>query len=1031
MAMNFEVYFLFTKGFIVNLWLMFVLYNALIKRKLCRMRSGIMPEKSAKVLLGASIAQRYKEFTLNTDATLSVPVLSSVPWIGVSKRRDVYHKEYSHSGPHHIKFITKNDEPHTFVWQTDAEKLKQGVRWGIVRTHSITGKVISALGQYRVVAHERAMKGMVSNSQAVKLKLLDLYQDRFEALHHLESLVNKNHIHLDYSSVLTQYITQLQTIEGRLNDYFAQVDCGGLNEQSISQIKADIQADRARAVAYLHSLEQTDDLRVYNRARGERSVLEFVKQQMVHGLYELQGINQDMTYSSKRYFALTRGELNDFIEDARKVIDDHEPDMRNAVTAKHHGIYSVLDHDLIAYDFSVDNLSSARQQQVLMAVSFIEGWDVLENKKDEESFVSNGIQKEYLEIYAATRWRAHRSILATIKSISFFILNIFVGIFISTRPWEEESWENPQFHLNAVKLRQHVPPIEPMWKKPLYFFIQIGYALKDMFNGIRDFGAKLIIQMPDDLVNDWQATQELSPLDETLAEITTAIKGIHQQEERRLAEILELCGKEFNLPSSQPTVKLAGVEYELSGGEFNDILNSMVRGLNGFSSVFTHNIYAKDPLAGLVFTTTYLIGIGMIYLPVYSTAIFGSSLVNSFNNISYAMASSSLGASIAGGSTLAQASVVIWDGLMHGSSGIAANTLYQFGTDPLTIAAYGVAAYALGYFLANGISGHQIPWLSNVLQYDLGTDPSTGYPIIGAKFAVMMYETLLTHPETHFEQPDLVKQESYSAERLSTEREHLLKRFKLVSWLSAHAKMLPEIEPQHKFSLARQLDEVFSKEERESLKKLLYLETHPSIAFQIFSIPLSYIPAIVHFLISPLISLAALLRGHPYPDEPVHKAGEFLFDKIKKDLSRLLVVATNITYLLYSLTAVLIKMACYLGIMALGRVAGLFDGKPAHAIHSLFASAHNLMRSIGEFFYPARAMKSVAVAHPTDTMLKTEASYVTLLQKMSEDGVTKGASVIGSKEEQQFSSPFLPRSLEQINTVPINPTGSFAGHITL
>ena len=130
---------------------------------------------------------------LNNDKKLTLPQLSSVPGIGVSKRKNVYKKNISHpDSTQHIAFITKNNEPHGFLWRTTPQQIKKAVRWGIINTQSITGKAISALGNYRTVAHKRIAKGMMSNSQAVKLKLLDIYQERFEALQTIESLVNKD-----------------------------------------------------------------------------------------------------------------------------------------------------------------------------------------------------------------------------------------------------------------------------------------------------------------------------------------------------------------------------------------------------------------------------------------------------------------------------------------------------------------------------------------------------------------------------------------------------------------------------------------------------------------------------------------------------------------------------------------------------------------------------------------------------------------------------------------------------------------------
>jgi hypothetical protein len=145
---------------------------------------------SAKELLSRFDKARYKTFILNTDTELVLPEVSYTPGIGASKRNDVYKKIISHpQSDQHIKFIYKNDELHTLVWQTRAERLKKGVRWGIIKPQSITGKVISTLGNYRVTGCKRVAKGLISNTQVLKTSLLDLFQDRFEALEDLESLV--------------------------------------------------------------------------------------------------------------------------------------------------------------------------------------------------------------------------------------------------------------------------------------------------------------------------------------------------------------------------------------------------------------------------------------------------------------------------------------------------------------------------------------------------------------------------------------------------------------------------------------------------------------------------------------------------------------------------------------------------------------------------------------------------------------------------------------------------------------------------
>lgn len=939
---------------------------------------------SGKELLKKYNREHYKAYTLNNStAPLKLHGISSVPGVGASRRPDTYNKKISHPlSPHHIKFITKNNHSHGFFWQTTPEKLKEAARWGIVKTHSVTAKVIGKLGQYRVVAHGRIAKGMVSNSQEIKLKLLDLFQDRFEALQAVESLVNKKNTKETYAETLQDYINTLENISASLESYFSGVTLSGLDETTLQQIRHDIDADIARTRAYLTSVSKTSNLQAYDSARGQHSVMEFVKEQMLYGLYELQGINQDITYSNKRFFALTRGELNDFIEDARKELDDHEADLRNAVTEKHHGIYPPNRDNVITYDFADDHLTPARERDVLLAISFIEGWDKVEKDEHGQFKVKNASGEQPLDTIAATKWKTHRNVIALLKSVGFYILNVIKGAFVSTHPWEEETWKNQDFHLVAAELRAHASPNEPLWRKPFNFFKQVGYAVVDVFNGVKDFGAELVLRMPAEILNDWDSSNAVDTLEKTINEADVAILAIRKVEKERLEEVLKHCGDIYPTPILAAS-QLASAEYALTGSEQNDILNAMARGMNGFGSFFAHTIYAKDPVGGLFFTAAYAVGAGAIYLPALTSSVFSAQYVNWFSSFSYSMGSSPLAAVVAGGSTQGQVFATAWDGLVHGPSGMAMSALYQCGEDPLTMGAYFAAAYGLGYILANGINGKAIPWLSEHLKADLGTSPEAGYPLVGAKIAIMLYEGLLSEGVEPGTQPkfSVDGKELNALVNMSLENREMIDRFRLVLWLSKNANMLPKLERQQKFAISQQINKLF-KEDSKSLNKLIYPETPSSIAFQLISIPLSYIPAILRALSSIVISITAGLRRQENPWEPVRRASSDLFERTKKDLSRLLLFIANTSYLIYIMVTTFVKMVAFLVTMMAGRIAGLFNAKPAHDMHKGIASVHAFFRRVGEFFYPVRALKDGVSAHPTHTMNHVQASYINLIKEL-------------------------------------------------
>ena len=942
-----------------------------------------MGADNAKDLLIDYNHKKYTNFTLNDDSDLILPAVSSVPWIGASGRCDIYKKEsFPPKGSSQVCFISKNEKPHAVLWKTSPDKLKSAVRWGIVRTESITGKVISSLGKYRVSAHERIAKGMMSNTQDLKLRLVDLYQDRFEALQALESLANTNCTKDQYQFVLESYIVQLEVISRQLEARFNDSILNQLNTGAIDQLKKDLAADISRAKAYLQSLEEKDSLKSNNRARGVDSILEFVKRQMTYNLYELQGINQDLTYSNKRWFALTRGELNDYIEDARKEIDDHQADLRNAVTAKHHGLYSPDPEAKVCYDFSADDLTSERERQVLLAISFIEGWDKVENSHSAIPGITNGEYSEELSLITATNWQRHRNFITFLKSTAYFLLNTIKSVILPTHPWEEESWTNKNFHLYAKTLRDKAKPNNPLWFKPYYFLSSIAYAVIDIFKGIRTVGSQLIVKMPADIINDWNSSKKLLTYPQVIEQAEKEMAKIKDTEEARLKELLW-----DTIETSAPTSLLARSEYHLSAGEANDILTATIRGLNGFSSFFTHEIYAKDPVAGLLFTAAYAVGGAAIFAPTLSTAVLGSTYVAWFSNASYAMGSTPLAAAIAGGSSQAQITAAFWDLLMRGPNSTGANAVKQVLQDPLTIGAYIGAAYGLGYILANGI-GHPIPWLSDTLKEDSGSVPETNYPILGGKLAIIAYELLASHG-THPYHPVEISYngkelDAYPHIELTKDDKKIIARMATIFWLSQNASTLPKLNSNTLFNIAQQIDDLFPPEDAVSLKKILYPEKERSIAYQLFAIPFTYIPALLRLATAVIMSGVAWLVDNPKPFQPIKHASTALNHKITKDLSRLIVAGAGAVHLISNFASSLVKALAFTISMTIGRIAGLINWHPAHALHKGIAKVHVFFNTLGEFLYPVRAVKKVESAHFNHTFRATDDFYRRLLLKLSD-----------------------------------------------
>lgn len=951
--------------------------------------------RTDKQLLIEHNQKQYQTFLLNDDKQLALPIVSIVPGIAARKnKKNVFIKKIvSCGGESQVCFVQKttcdknenppikNAQPHTFLWKSSAEKIKEGVRWGIIKTESISGKVIAALGQYRITAHERIAKGMISNTQALKLKLLDNYQDRFELLHELESLVNKPNEIGDYAAVFKQYIEKLTSMKDHLED--------GLFKD---QLEKDLMQDITNAQAYLKTIQNDkQSLRKYHRSRGQASILEFVKQQMMRNLYEFQGINQDLTYSRKRWFALTRGDLNDAIEDAKKEIDEYGSDPRNTVELTHHGYFGDNKTNRVAYDFSKDHLTPKQERAVLLAISFIERWDEVKVDDPKYPFVKSKMKdlknkKASLETIYAPRWRRHRTIKVLLKSLAWYVWNIIKGVFVTTKPWREEAWEESDFHLTAWKLQKYARPREPLWYKPFKVLKNVFSAVSDVFTGIYDFAKNLIFQMPRVLVNDWASTNPLPTLKETFTAIHQEVKLIQKNEKQRLDILLKNCPIKQNQSLSQSDSLLATQAYPLSGAAQNDILNALLRGVDGFSSLFTHNIFAKDPVGGLLFTAAYAVGAGAIFLPAFTAKVLGAGYVKWFTGFAHSMGTSRLISTVAGGSTQAQMLASAWDVLIHGPSSQTAQTVSMLAEDPVTAATYFSLAYGLGYVLVNGINGHPIPWLSKTLKEDLGSKPELSYPLIGGKVAFGFYEVLLPQANSEYQACQLSYHgQEHGEQNFVKTPQHLLKifqnktliqRFFIVQWLNQNAAVLPYLKRTTQALLIRHIDKLFSFNEAKSLKKLIYPQKARSIAFQLFYIPLSYISALSRVLASVFLSLTAWAIQKTYPWEPVKNATADLRKKIVTDLHRLLQFVSHAVYLAYKVSASLVKMVAYTLNMILARIASLvFNQKISHALHRGFASVHNFFRTLGEFFYPARAAKSVAVAHPQSVIKNVEISY--------------------------------------------------------
>ncbi len=936
----------------------------------------------ANELYNKNYNDQYHAFILGkaSELSLQAPAPSVTPWNAKSSETDFFRKEtYSPElSENKVHFIFKNEKNHALLWETTAEKLKEGVRWGLIKTESMTGRVISTLGHYRIIAHERIVKEsnlMISNTQALKLALLDVYQERFEALQPLESLVNTGADKHRFELTLHEYKQNLERIKTNIAAKFSGlhlekegIDANGSAYQGMDyseltlKLLEDLDQDIAKADVYWQELNAEVTTRAANRARGNQSVLEFVKRQMHKNLYEFQGLNQDIVFAIG---ALTRGVMNDYIEDARDLIDKHKPDLRNAVSAKHHGLYALPDETLI-YDFSTDDLSPAQERQKLIGISFIEGWDIVDYTSDwaQPRVINNSnpeapISAPLTKIFA-TKWNTHRNFAA---AFSNYIANWFKGIIYPTRPWEGEVGN---FQLYASELIKKSKPDFPLWMKAWHFTKKVAIALKDIFTGIRNFGQQLTLYLKIDLQDDWASSKPLPAYKETMNAAHNQIRYI-QTEEQKIKDQLGI----FPLDAANDAeeLKLAEADYHLSYGEEHDLLTAMVQGVGSFTGHFTHNLFAKDPVGALIYSSAFAVGGVSIFFPLIAKTFFGTQFVQGFKSVSELVGSTPLSEWVCGSLMLAQGSHMTY-GLMDGPSSGAVSVATTLLEDPVTSAFCFAAAYGIGYAIAN------VPGIGEYIKAELGSSDVLNYPVIGIKFgagAILMLVSDENGKVHSVERP-------YDFEKLSKIWTFLQKdpvimkavgsmmqRLDMVQWLCKNASYLTKLEPDTQFEIERQIDEIFPVEQAHSLKKLIHPEKDRSIAYQIFAVPLGYIPALFRVLFSLVLSSAAWINNNPRWKEPAKRAGEALLDKTAKDITRIFNVTSNALYVLVNLAASPFKTLALLATMLIGRTTAFANLPSGHFLHKGFAFIHDLYRKIGEALYPLRAMKSVVSADPLHT----------------------------------------------------------------
>jgi hypothetical protein len=949
---------------------------------------------SDKSLLKAYNKNRWDEFIQDNDPEMLLPEVSIMYRRSATKKLDKFEKTIipnPNENDCHVKVITKNGKPEAYVWQTTPEKLALGVRWGIIHVESLTSKVISALGQYRITAHEIIAKGMISNSHAIKIALLDSYQDRFEKLQALESLVNQDNTEDEITAALDAYINEMVDLKAGLHNKLKAADFEAIVPKALQRLVDDVDADIQRA-QHFKLKTKAGNLRAINRAKGYYSILEFVKDQMTYNLAEMQGLNQDITYSLEKTFALTRGRMNDYILDAQKLINDHEPDFRNGVNAKHHGHFDAT-HRVI-YDFSADGLSPEKERQAMLAVSFIEGWDRVDSTDRLHPVLQSNQQTYPLKTIAATRWRVARDLPSFGRKIGNMLFNMLKNLVTSTQSWKENEpkayRDADKFQMVSYELNAHSKENLSIWQMLGKGIKRAAIGLKDIGFGVYHAGKSVSHDTFIDLRSDWESSKKAGDFETVIRAADEHINAMHTAEKDNLDRVFHNVintgeNKRFvtlddlkrkDVGPHLANISIAHQDYHLTASEANDILNSVLRGVTGFSEVFTHDLFAKNPVAGCAFLASYGLAAAAIIAPTY-VSFLGSKLIALQNQLGSLLAGSKFSAAISVASLESQLASMALDGVMHGPSGQIGHLASEFTNSTLKLSVMLAVAYTAGRLLADGVNGYRIPGVVGEVLHEEANGNHLNYLILGAKFLIVTKELTEKGEKHKFSKEELAIHEELLASNRDEVNQYKQKiqQYIFVKWLSDNYKKIPKLPFQMRCNIEKHIESQFPVDDALALKKIIRHEEPRSIAFYLIAIPLTYITSLARIFINAGMSFVALCKGSEHPGRPLKNGFVALGRQLSKDTSRLAMFAFSLTRLVSHGFTSLIKMVVVVGMLAVGRLAALINFQPGHATHRVMAKAHVAWRTLGAILYPSRIIKHNVSANPKSVVNKYETSY--------------------------------------------------------
>lgn len=1015
----------------------------------------------------------------------------------------------------------------SFYWNTTQDKIQQAVDYGITQFEALTCKVIGALGAYRLKVFERAYDfGIISNKYEEKEFLLRITQARIRHMQGLERLTNaydqhsseKNNLRR-IQAALKNYINSLVELQKDIEAHPSELNNFDLEacDKLINQIEDDIAAaeDFLDSISDPLLIDQT--LQDYLKgtvlsASGPDSIAHFIKTRMIYALRQAQEHNQNMTYS-RQAGSLFRGEFNSYCEDALQKINEYLCDHHNPVTPEHQGYFSPNPDHPLTLDFR--HLGKNRQtvRRYIMAITQIEGADKIQKNNDEKYVLHCANSKipheKPLKVTRLTSWDIQAGKSYPFIRMGYWIWNLLVGIFIGffdlpsgfisglkgeeptsnvskyTKEFTPDCAKDTRFHDLAEKI--NFPAVSLGAKLGSLIGSVIRNTVWEVFKGVRTSVQRARFQIGENLVTDYNIFHHgLRTEDKIFQQVTEDINELIRQQEDLFQKIdkkhkahykgqaaFSSHGNKITTTITPEEIKgqFASAPYELSPGEWHDLINAALGGFNFLFDFVFNDIHAKHPFSGILYNAFYVLGTIAVLSPE-TLEFMGKNYLQISKSISDAATSNlTAGASFCA-SVEAQVAAMATEFAVSGRNSWLLTGLSSLEEEPSNMLAYGAIAVGLGAILAYGLN---VPYISESIRAELGTVPAIALGVAGAKFGLCLFELFQTEAieekkdnDTRQEQEKGADNQQEQKKRIDAQREKIklllienfqekhnltdskideiinyllnptfriqleqfysavnkpnLKRFQVFMMMQQNQHLLPYIP----YSTKRELLELMHQNHKDfpggesAMHQLLFPETKGSIIEITVSAILDYIPAVLA-----CVATIATWDMHPW---------RYLGNKLLKDLGRLLHAFSN---------KIVKTLAHYIRLnvrivfdVIFNEIFARLEGLIRNNEHSLSSGHYSFSSEVDttfgtsiEFFaQPVDAMRK-AVTQPSPQLFFSQNIHQfsdDIIRSFEGSSVEATSSNTQSKSDTPASLEKMPRQAEKtLFEINLYPTVSF------